>query len=189
MSRRSAPSRRARLRASNRPWLIVAVAVAAVGVLGVVITSSRSWPSRTAGGSETQAASVAYTAWEGGRATTAAFAGKPLVVNFWASWCTSCLAEIPRFVEVYERHRQEVHFLGLNLQDNPDSAKRLAKELGITYMLGRDPQGEAFQAFGGVAMPTTVVVDADGNVVKKLDGEVSAEELEDELLRVLEGSA
>jgi thiol-disulfide isomerase/thioredoxin len=187
MSKRKAPSSRAWLQRYRR-WVIVLVAVAAVAITGAVVASSRSGET-TIGGSQTQAARVAYTSWEGGRATTGDFAGKPLVVNFWASWCTSCLAEIPRFVEVYERHRPEVQFLGLNLQDNPDAAKSLAKELGITYALGRDPQGEAFQAFGGIAMPTTVLIDADGNVVKRLDGEVSAEQLEEEVLRVLEGSA
>ncbi|MGH7426883.1 MAG: TlpA family protein disulfide reductase [Candidatus Methylomirabilaceae bacterium] len=188
MSRRRVPSHRAWLLSSKRPWLIVASTAVAVALLGVVIASSRSGPT-TAARSKAQTSGFAYTAWEGGSATTASFAGKPLVVNFWASWCTSCLAEIPRFVEVYERHRPEVQFLGLNLQDNPDSAERLAKELGITYVLGRDPQGEAFQAFGGIAMPTTVLIDANGGVVKRLDGEVTAEQLESALVRLLEGNA
>lgn len=181
--------RRAALLSLGRPWLIVGVAIALAATIGVLIVSSRPGASTAGDRSGTQALGVAYTAWDGGRATTAELVGKPLVVNFWASWCTSCLAEIPRFVEVYERHRPDVNFLGLSLQDSPDAAERLAKELGITYALGRDPQGEAFQAFGGVAMPTTVLIDANGGVVKRLDGEVSAEQLEDELLRLLEGSA
>lgn len=165
------------------------VAVALLAVTAGLIASSRSGSSSAPTRSEGQAAGVSYVAWDGARATTADFAGKPLVVNFWASWCTSCLAEIPRFVDVYERHRPEVRFLGLNLQDDPDAAERLAKELGITYALGRDPRGEAFQAFEGIAMPTTVLIDENGNVVKRLGGEVTAEQLEDEVVRLLEGSA
>lgn len=108
-----------------------------------------------------------------------------MVVNFWASWCTSCLHEIPAFVKLYESHRSEVSFLGLNLQDDRDAAAKLARELGITYVLGRDPQGIAFQAFGGVVMPTTVILDAHGEILKRLDGEVSAEQLEAELLGLM----
>ena len=131
---------------------------------------------------------ASYTTWDGEKATTAGFEGKPLVVNFWASWCTSCLHEIPAFVKVYERHAPNVAFLGLNLQDDRDVAANLARELGITYELGRDPQGTAFQAFGAVAMPTTVLLDADGDIVRRFDGEVSADQLETELEQLLEGT-
>lgn len=176
---------RARGAGLRRPWVPTASAAALVAIAVAALVLFRSGPVDTTQGEDDRRVTVAYTTWDGRRTTTASFAGRPLVVNFWASWCTSCLAEIPRFVEVYERHRARVAFLGLNLQDDPDAARRLARRLGITYALGRDPHGEAFRAFGAVTMPTTVLVDTDGSVVRRLDGEVSAETLEHELARLL----
>lgn len=137
---------------------------------------------------KTRAASqgVAYVAWDGKRASTADFVGKPLVVNFWASWCVPCLAEIPRFVEVYERHKSEVAFLGLNLQDDPQRAESLRRELGITYPLGRDPEARAYKTFEGVTMPTTVLIDEDGRVVELIHGEISGEDLEAKVQKLIE---
>ncbi len=173
----------------NRPTLHRFIPIVAVVAVMAVACGESSPEQATASGSSAADVGVSYTAWDGTQATTQTFVGKPLVVNFWASWCTSCLNEIPGFVDVYERHRGEISFLGLNLQDSPDAARELARELGITYELGQDREGTAFQAFGAVAMPTTVLLDAQGQVVKRLDGEVSAEQLEDEVRALLKGAA
>lgn len=185
MKKRSAGYPRTR-GVSSRLWIPIAATAVLIAVAGAVFATSGD--DRSASGASDKPEGVRYVAWDGETATTAAFVGKPLVVNFWASWCASCLAEIPRFVDVYERHKSEVDFLGLNLQDDPDAAEKLAKDLGITYALGRDPEGQAFQKFGGIAMPTTVLIDSEGNVTKRLDGEVSAEQLEADLMRLIEES-
>lgn len=106
-----------------------------------------------------------------------AYRGKPLVINFFASWCTSCLAELPRLEQAYQDHRGELMLLGLNLQDSPESAAKVIRDAGLTYPIGVDPQGQLFQALRGVGMPTTLFVAADGTVLERHTGELSVEQL------------
>jgi cytochrome c biogenesis protein CcmG/thiol:disulfide interchange protein DsbE len=110
-----------------------------------------------------------------------AYEGRPLVINFWASWCVPCLAELPRFEQVYQQHSDQVEFLGLNLQDSEQSAAKAVAETGLSYPLGVDPQGQLFQALGGFGMPTTLFVAADGTVLERHTGELSADQLVDRL--------
>lgn len=164
------------------------VGVITIGVVGALAAAALLFAMQGEPEEKTLAApqGVGYVAWDGKRASTADFVGKPLVVNFWASWCLPCLAEIPRFVEVYERHKSEVAFLGLNLQDDPSRAESLRKELGITYPLGRDSEARAYKSFEGVAMPTTVLIDEDGRVVELISGEISGEDLEAKVQKLIE---
>lgn len=99
------------------------------------------------------------------------YKGTPLVVNFWASWCPSCVAEMPAFEKVYQSFRGSVEFIGINHSDTRSAAERLAEETGVTYRLAEDPRGEVFAAFGGNGMPTTAFIDASGNVVDVIVGQ------------------
>lgn len=110
-----------------------------------------------------------------------AYEGRPLVINFWASWCTPCLAELPRFEQTYQAHKDQVTFLGLNLQDSARSAAQVVTDTGLSYPLGIDPDGQLFRALGGLGMPTTLFVAADGTVLERHTGELSAEQLVDKL--------
>ncbi|MGQ0803047.1 MAG: TlpA family protein disulfide reductase [Actinomycetota bacterium] len=115
---------------------------------------------------------------DGATASFAGFRGRPLVVNFFASWCVPCLAEMPRFEEIHQRLGDQVTFLGLNLQDTVGDGRAVVEQTGITYQVGRDPDGRLYRAFGGFAMPTTAFVDAQGRVLEVIAGEISAERLE-----------
>jgi cytochrome c biogenesis protein CcmG/thiol:disulfide interchange protein DsbE len=110
-----------------------------------------------------------------------AYEGRPLVINFFASWCAPCLAELPRFQQAYEAHKHEVAFLGMNLQDSRTSAAEVIRDTGLSYPIGVDRQGQLFQALGGYGMPTTLFVAADGTVLERHTGELSAEQLVDKL--------
>lgn len=81
--------------------------------------------------------------------------GSPLVVNFWASWCPPCIAEMPDLEAVHQVADDRVTFVGINTQDTQERASKLAQQTGVTYDLVRDPDAELFQAFGVFAMPTT----------------------------------
>ena len=105
-------------------------------------------------------------------------AGQGLVVNYWASWCLPCLAELPGFEQVYQRHRDEVAFLGINIADDPSSAQTVAEDTGISYPLAVDPDGTTFAAFGAFAMPTTVFISANGEILELYSGPLTATQLE-----------
>jgi thiol-disulfide isomerase/thioredoxin len=113
----------------------------------------------------------------GGGGSLADYRGRPLVVNFFAAWCFPCLAELPGFERVHQTVGDRVAFVGLNLQDRAEDGRAVVARTGITYDVGRDPDGDLFRAFGAVTMPTTAFVDAEGRVVEVYGGELTAEAL------------
>ncbi len=107
----------------------------------------------------------------------AGYRGRPLVVNFWATWCPPCVSEMPHFNAVAAEVDDEVAFLGVDVQDAPRRAEPFVAELGIGYELAVDPDRELFTAVGGFGMPTTLFVDAEGTVVHRATGPLDAEGL------------
>lgn len=123
-----------------------------------------------------------------GRVTLAEFEGKPLVVNFFASWCTNCENELPRFVAAEDAHGDEVAFVYVNSNETGDW-KPMADRTGIRdRLLVRDikRRGSGYhRSLGGTgSMPMTAFYDASGNLVTVDNGEISASQL-DERLRQL----
>ncbi|HVE46763.1 MAG TPA: TlpA disulfide reductase family protein [Acidimicrobiales bacterium] len=115
---------------------------------------------------------------EGGPAVSlAALSGKPVVMNFFASWCIPCAKELPAFQAVAEETKGEVAFIGINHQDNREAGQELLDKTGVRFAAGYDPKGEVARAFGLRGMPTTVFISADGRVLARLNGEMSAQEL------------
>jgi cytochrome c biogenesis protein CcmG/thiol:disulfide interchange protein DsbE len=170
-----------------RPKLAVAVVAGAVTLVscggdsgGPVSVSVTAEP----GG---QAVDGSFAMIDGGRRSFADYRGRPLVVNFFASWCVPCLAEMPGFERVHRRLADRVAFLGLNLQEPPESGRAVVEQTGVTYDIGRDPDGGLFQSFSGFAMPTTVFIDATGIVVDLHGGEITAGELRDRVDELLLG--
>ncbi|MCP5026493.1 MAG: TlpA family protein disulfide reductase [Actinomycetia bacterium] len=121
-----------------------------------------------------------FTMFDGSTATFADFAGKPLVVNFFASWCSPCRAEMPHFQTVHEDLGDEVTFLGLASGDRVEDARALVEETGVTFTVASDP-GEFLIHFGGIAMPTTALVSADGVIVDMFTGPLDEERLRDRI--------
>jgi thiol-disulfide isomerase/thioredoxin len=103
----------------------------------------------------------------------------PVVLNFFASWCPTCIAEMPDFETVHQNFAGEVNFLGLATQDRIENAIALIEDTGITYDVGNDQNGEVFTQFQGLGMPTTVFIDADGNVTKVHTGVLDVGSLTD----------
>jgi thiol-disulfide isomerase/thioredoxin len=111
------------------------------------------------------------------------YRGKPVVLNFWASWCPSCVAEMPEFEKVHQRLKAEVVFLGIDQRDDRSAAEELAGRTGVTYRLAEDPDGRVYDAFGGVGMPTTVFIGANGEVVDVVTGQLTEELLRHHIAR------
>ena len=117
-----------------------------------------------------------YETLDGRSAAFSELSGTPVVVNFFASWCPACIAEMPDFESVHQATRDDVEFLGLALQDRVDAATKLVEDTGVTYAIGTD-DGDIFELFQGLGMPTTVFIDADGVVRDVHSGQLSADAL------------
>lgn len=151
-----------------------------IAVLAVVLLAAFAmWLVR--GGASTGSAqdhlSVALRDFDGGSFTLEGYRGRPIVVNFWASWCPSCAAEMPAFEQVHQRFEGSVEFVGVNHSDRRSSAEELARSTGVTYRLAEDPERQLFKAFGGTGMPITALVDADGDIAEVVLGQISEDQL------------
>lgn len=103
--------------------------------------------------------------------------GTPVVVNFFASWCRPCVDEMPAIEAVHESLGDQITIVGLANQDGQEDALATVAATGATYPTYADPDGRAITYFGGLIMPTTVFIAADGTVVDVNNGELSEAEL------------
>jgi thiol-disulfide isomerase/thioredoxin len=126
-------------------------------------------------------AGLSFMDFDGKEGTFEQFVGKPLVVNFWGSWCTPCIKEMPDFEAVHQALGDAVSFVGVNVQDTVADASKMAELTGVTYPLVRDPRNELLAWFGGAGMPTTAFVNADGRVVEVVSKQLSPEALRAEI--------
>jgi cytochrome c biogenesis protein CcmG/thiol:disulfide interchange protein DsbE len=104
-------------------------------------------------------------------------AGRPLVLNVWASWCVPCRKEMPAFQSVFVQARGKVGFLGVDYLDEAGAARRLVADTGVTYPLAADPKGTEVSKLGITALPTTLFFSADGVLRGRRFGELNAERL------------
>lgn len=96
------------------------------------------------------------------RARLVALRGHPVVVNVWAAWCGPCRAELPVFQRASLDHGRRVAFLGVDLRDNRESARRLLRELPVAYPSYEDPDGRVYDAEGLQGVPSTLFYDRRG---------------------------
>lgn len=103
------------------------------------------------------------------------YLGNVLVVNFWYATCPPCRLEAPWLEELNQKYAQDgVRFLGVNIRDGADAAQAFAQKFDITYPSIIDTDGEVALAFSGLAsptaVPTTLVIDAEGQVASRIVG-------------------
>ncbi len=104
--------------------------------------------------------------------------GQPTVLNFFASWCAPCRAELPEFQAESLLAAGKVNFLGINTRETDiAAAKKLLEETGVTYPVALGDTGELFQEIGGLGMPTTVFVSAEGFILEVHSGILRGEDL------------
>ena len=102
------------------------------------------------------------------------FVGKPVVINFWASWCGPCGAELPHFDKLAKEYQGKVNFLMVNLTgEDMDSVKRFVSNNGYTFPLYFDKQNSGAGAYSVSSIPVTVFITADGVVGAKRVGAMS----------------
>lgn len=135
----------------------------------------------------TRAPDFALAYPNGSRSTLADLRGQPVVVNFWASWCAPCRAEMPELVEAYEQYKdQGLVVIGVNEQESEDKALQFMDEFGITFPVVLDSRGDLASLFTARGLPTTYFIDRDGNIAEQWQGILTADLLAERLAPLLE---
>ncbi len=124
---------------------------------------------------------IAFDTFDGQVGNLGAFVGRPLVVNFFAAWCPTCISEMPDFEAVHQQLGDSVAIVGLSIDADARDALELIDQTGITYDTGWDPRTTAYIEFGGFAMPTTVFIDSSGEVVEVFSGGLNVDALLDKI--------
>jgi len=108
------------------------------------------------------------------------FRGKKVILNFWATWCPFCVDEMPLFEEKF-KERDDLVILGVNLQENKDTAVNFGKELNITYPLLLDPNSSVKRLYNVFTQPVTYFIDEKGKIIDTKFGPLTEEEFETKL--------
>ncbi len=173
----------------SRPPVAIAVAAAlgVVAALALVFALAGDGDDAAISGSgSNELAGLDFLNTDGSTADLTAFEGEPLVVNFFASWCAPCRAELPDLEQVHLARQDEVTFLGINHDLDEETWRTFVGETEITFETVFQPQTEIFTALDAKGMPSTAFVAPDGEVLHLHTGLLTddlLEELIDEHLR------
>lgn len=118
---------------------------------------------------------------EGNEVHLSDFTGKPIVLNFWASWCGPCKMEMPDFDDAYAELGEDVHFLMVNMtsgRETLESATSFIEEQGYSFPVYYDTDADAAMTYGVYSLPTTLFIDADGYGIAQATGAINAETLQ-----------
>ncbi len=115
--------------------------------------------------------------------------GKPIIINFWASWCPGCVSEMSAFDEVYKEYKDKVNFMMINLpgtrNETIGSAKQFVESNGYTFPVYFDTTFEASDTYSAYYLPTTIFFDAKGNALTPHIGALTASELRAQIAKLL----
>lgn len=110
------------------------------------------------------------------------FFGKPIIVNFWATWCMPCKNELPEFNEAYKKYGKDIEFLMVNLtdgyNDTEDGVKQFVKENNYEFPLYFDTEYSATYTYNIYSIPQTLFIDKNGNILKSYTGMLNKQTLE-----------
>ena len=119
---------------------------------------------------------------DGNEVTLSDMKGKPVVVNFWASWCGPCKSEMPDFDDAYQKYGEDIHFMIVNMTDGSretvETASEYIDENGYSFPVYYDTDSDAATTYGVYAIPSTYFIDADGNAIAQGQGALDMETIE-----------
>lgn len=125
---------------------------------------------------------------DGTQVTLAEFEGKPVVVNFWATWCPPCRLEMPEFQQAFEDYQEDdLVILAVNEAEQPETVRSFFyDQMGYTYTPLLDEEGEVAEAYGAVGLPSTFFIDASGQVTAVHRGALTQGQLQNYLAETIQ---
>ena len=123
---------------------------------------------------------------DGGQVDLAALRGRPVVVNFWASWCDPCVREFPLLRQAAAGHRQDrLTVVGVLSGDSPAAARPFLRRNNATWPIALDPNAATATAWGAVGLPHTYFIRPDGTLASHQLGELTQAALDRQLAQIL----
>lgn len=123
---------------------------------------------------------------DGSRQRLSDLRGRPVLINFWATWCGPCRVEMPEIERAYLQYQdQSLVVLAVNLQESPAQVQAFVEELAITFPVVLDPQGDLADRYQIRSLPSSLFIGRDGVVAVRWIGLLTPEQLEKHLRRIL----
>jgi len=163
--------------------LVAATVIAGAGLLSLLFTGGHKGERGAKVGAPAPAIDLPDVRPGRARVVLAERLGTPVLVNFWATWCTPCRQEMPLLNAADKRLGGKVAILGVDVKDNRAEAVRFLAERGIAYPSAYDPEASLRRSFELVGLPVTVLVGRDGRVVDRVTGAVTRSRLDGLLAR------
>ena len=118
---------------------------------------------------------------EGNAVNLSDYFGKPIILNFWASWCGPCQMEMPDFEEAYKEYGEEVQFLMVNStagsRETLETAQKFIEDNGYSFPVFFDTEANAAMAYGVNSLPNTFFIDGEGHAIARVRGIINMDTL------------
>ena len=124
---------------------------------------------------------------DGATISLADLRGRPVVINFWATWCPPCRTEMPEFEAAHRRYPQ-LAMVGVNLREPPDTVRTFVNRAGYTWTFLLDRDGQTAIRYAVAALPTTIFVQPDGSVREIRVGGMNGKDIEQKIAALVSGS-
>jgi cytochrome c biogenesis protein CcmG/thiol:disulfide interchange protein DsbE len=174
-----------RLSRRVRSVLLVVTALAGLAVIGILTVAVADAGTGSGGhgpASKRPVAAKPFALAELGNASRqvslASYAGRPVIVNFFASWCTPCQKETPLLARFYAAHHGQIQVIGIDSNDTTVAAQKFVQAEHVTYPVAADPfPATTATSYGVLALPQTFFLNARHQIVRHIVGQVTAREL------------
>jgi thiol-disulfide isomerase/thioredoxin len=136
-----------------------------------------------------QAPPFVRTDLSGNRVDLRAYRGKVVVLNFWATWCAPCLEEMPRFAAWQKQYASDgLQVIGVSLDDDAEPVRRLVRKLRVNYPVLMGDEQLGMQYGGILGIPVTYLIDRQGQIRARFQGETDLKALESQIKELLGGN-
>ena len=164
--------------------LLIIIGVGVLAIAAIWLAAAQPWARGESAGASGPRLAIAGKTLDGADFDSASYAGRPVVVNFFASWCGPCNSEARDLAAFAEAH-PEVGFVGVNVSDKLSDARDFASRYGLPFPVVYDATGEIGQRYRVDGIPMTIFFDATGEQVEAVVGAMDQAGFEDRLQAAL----